>query len=213
VEVELYEHGAARVLEAVLRGNVHLAVVSEGEPQLASRPLFPWRVLAVVPRAHPLARRKIVQIEALADQPILALSRDFISRRTFDAGCEEARLHPAIRMESVTPRALVAMARAGYGVAIVPSHFFFSKQGVKVLPVLSRGQSLGRRVAIQWDTQRFQPAYVRLLADELAEFARGNYPGQEYEFAPPPSTPPVEPSSPGRKRGAGAARRSSRAAT
>jgi len=196
VDVQLYEHGAARVLDAVARGDVHLAVASEGEPQLARRLLFPWRVLAVVPRTHPLARRKLVEIEALGDQPILTLSRDFITRRTFDAGCESARLHPVVHMESVTASALVAMARAGYGVAIVPSHFVFSKQGVKGLPIVSRGQSLGRHMAIQWDSRRFQPAYVKLLADQLAEFASGSYPGQEYEFAPPLA----DPSSRGTKR-------------
>jgi DNA-binding transcriptional LysR family regulator len=201
IDVQLYEHGAARVLEAVVRGDVHLAVASEGEPPLASRPLFPWRVLAVVARTHALARRKVVEIEALSDQPILTLSRDFITRRTFDAGCESSRLHPSIRMESVTPGALVAMARAGYGVAIVPSALVFSKQGVKALPIVSRGRSLGRSMAIQWDSQRFQPTYAKLLADELEEFARGTYPGQEYEFAPPLA----EPSSP--SAGPGASRR------
>lgn len=198
VDVQLYEHGAARVLEAVARGDVHLALASEGEPRLDGRPLFPWRLVAVVARTHPFARRKILGIEALSDQPILTLSRDFLTRRTFDAVCESARVHPVVRMESVTPRALVAMARAGYGVAIVPSTLAFSRQGVKGLPIVSRGQSLGRQMAIQWDPQRFQPAYVKRFADEMAEFASGTYPGQEYEFAPPLA----EPSSRRARRGA-----------
>jgi DNA-binding transcriptional LysR family regulator len=189
VEVQLYEQGGVRLLEGVLRGDLHLAVVTAIEPQLASRPLFPWRGLAVVPKTHPLARRRTVEVEELAKEPVLALLPEFILRQIFDAACETAQLDPRVRMESATPQTLVAMARAGYGVAIVPSLFGMDKRGVKVLPVLVRGQSLGRWTAINWDARRFQPAYAKQFADELAEFASRRYPGREYEFAPPIARP------------------------
>jgi DNA-binding transcriptional LysR family regulator len=183
VDVHIQEQGGVRLLEAVLRGDLHLAVVTSIEPQLVSRPLFPWRALAVVANTHPFARHKTVGIEALVKEPVLALSSEFILRHLFDAACEAARVYPDVRMESATPQTLVAMARAGYGVAIVPSVFVVDKLGVKALPIQVRGQALGRWTAINWDARRYQPAYAKQFIDELTEFTRRDYPGREYEFA------------------------------
>lgn len=189
VDVRLREHGGARLLEGVRGGELHLAVVSEDEPRLASRRLYAWRLVAVLARTHPQARRKTVDIEALADQPILALTQDFITRRLFDAACETAHLRPLVRMQSSTPQTLVAMARAGYGIAIVPSIFLMDARGVKVVPVVSRGRSLGRHWGICWDPSRHQTEYLRQFIDGLGEFARHHRVGKAYDFAPPIAAP------------------------
>ena len=183
VEVRLHEQGGARLLERVLRGDLQMAVVTSIESRLASRPLFPWCGLAVVAKTHPLARRQSIEVEHLANEPILVLPPEFIMRRIFDAACETTNLHPNIRMESSTPQTLVAMARAGCGVAIVPSLSVIDNRGVETLPIMVRGKSLGRWTAINWDGRRFQPVYARQFADALVEFASGKYPGKKYEIA------------------------------
>jgi LysR family transcriptional regulator, cyn operon transcriptional activator len=181
VEIQLHEQGGAQLLERVLSGDLHMAVATAVESRLASRPLFPWCGLAVTASTHPLAGRPKIEIEALADEPLLVLPPEFIMRRIFDAACETTNFLPRIRMQSATPQTLVAMARAEYGVAIVPSVFLMDKRAVKVLPILVRGKLLGRWTAINWDERRYQPAYVKQFTDELAEFAAEKYPGQTYK--------------------------------
>ena len=186
VDVQLIEQGGgARVLEGLRSGVLHVGVVNEGEPDIATRPLFPWRIVAVVPRSHGLARRKAVDIRALASEPLLLLTPDFITRRLFDAACETLHLRPVARMQSATPHTLVAMAAAGYGVAVVPSAMPIAERRLKVLPVLAQGQSLGRRWAIGWDPLRHQPECAKRFIDGLAEFARQHYVGRAYQFKLP----------------------------
>lgn len=189
IDIHIQEQGGVRLLESVLRGDLHFAAVTSMESQLASRPLFPWRGLAVVAKTHSFARQKMVEIETLVKEPMLMLPPEFILRRIFDNACETARLLANIRMESATPQTLVAMARAGYGVAIVPSVFMVDKRGVKALPIQMRGQAMGGWTAINWDARRYQPSYAKQFVEELAEFSGRNYPGREYEFAAPIARP------------------------
>jgi len=189
VDVRLYEQGGGHAQESVLRGQLHVAVASPIESRLQTRLLFPWRLLAVVPAGHPLARGRSVDIRKIATQPILTLPTGFGTRGLFDAGCETIGARPAIRMEATAAQTLVAAARAGHGVAIVPSVLLFNKRAVKALPVLVGGQSLGRWLAVNWNPEGSPPSYLAEFAEVLAETLDRNYPGCEYDFAPPIDRP------------------------
>jgi DNA-binding transcriptional LysR family regulator len=184
VDLQLYEQGGERAQEAVLRGQLQAAVASPTEPRLQSRPLFPWRLLAVVPGGHPWARGRTLDIVKLVKEPVLTLPAGFGTRALFDAGCETISVRPAIRMEAAAAQTLVAAAQAGYGVAVVPSVLIMNRRGVKALPVLVDGKSLGRWLAVAWNAERFQPPYLAEFVDLLAGALKRNYPGHEYGFAP-----------------------------
>ena len=203
VDVRFHESGGAHALQAVLRGELHAAVASPMEPRLQTRLLFPWRLLAVMASHHPLARARTIDMSRLAQEPILTLPAGFGTRALFEAGCETVGACPAIRMEAAAAQTLVAAARASYGVAVVPSVLTMSKQGVKVLPVLAAGKSLGRWLAVAWDANRPRPSYLPAFIELLESSLKRDYPGSEYQFAPrirPPEsrgTRPIRRISPG----------------
>ena len=184
VDVHLHEYGGARALEAVIRGELHAALASLPEPRLKMRLLFPWRLLAVIATGHPLARARTLEVTRLAGEPILALPPEFGTRALFDAGCETVGLRPAIRMQAAAAQTLVAAARSGYGIAIVPSLLIMDQRGVKGLPLLAQGKSLGRWQSFAWDARRSQPSYVTAFADTLADSLKRTHPGARYNFAP-----------------------------
>jgi len=187
--LQFQECGGGDALKAVLRGDFHAAVASPMEPTLEMRLLFPWRLLAVVPRGHRLAGGRTVDIGDLATEPILTLPAGFGTRALFDAGCETASARPTIRMEAAAAQTLVAAARAGYGVAVVPTVLIMDKRGLELRPILAAGKSLGRWLAIAWDASRMPPAYLTGLADVLVESLARDYPGREYDYAPPIKAP------------------------
>jgi len=189
VDLQFQECGGGDALKAVLRGDFHAAVASPMEPTLEMRLLFPWRLLAVVPRGHRLAGGRTVDIGDLATEPILTLPAGFGTRALFDAGCETASARPTIRMEAAAAQTLVAAARAGYGVAVVPTVLIMDKRGLELRPILAAGKSLGRWLAIAWDASRMPPAYLTGLADVLVESLARDYPGREYDYAPPIKAP------------------------
>jgi len=189
VELQLREYGGRQAVDAVLAGELHAAVASPEERGLHTELLFPWRLLAVVPARHPLARARTVVLSQIAGLPLLTLPQGFGSRALFDAACETAGIHPDIRMEATSAHTLVTAAREGYGVAVVPSVLLMDKRHVKVLPLLSEGKSLGRWLAVQWDPRRPAPAYLSGFSALLAARLNAAYPGREYRFAPPIKAP------------------------
>jgi LysR family cyn operon transcriptional activator len=95
-------------------------------------------------------------------------------------------------LESAAPQTLVALARAGYGIALVPSPVRISPQGVRIVPVVHRGQSIARWAMIAWDPQRFLAPYAEQFVDELVAYVRRDYPNRDLVRRAPPLPRPKE---------------------
>jgi DNA-binding transcriptional LysR family regulator len=186
VEVRLVEEGGARLPGRLERGHVQLALMPTGDGRFEQRPLFPVYVLAVMPPGHQLSRRAVLDVADLADVPLLLPRADFGSRAWFDAACQVAHIHVRVLLESGAPHTLIALARAGYGLAVVPSNAHVPRAGIRAVPIVLRGTPIGRWVAISWDPQRFLPPYAVDFVDELLAHARRGYPGRGLTRRAPP---------------------------
>jgi DNA-binding transcriptional LysR family regulator len=161
-----------------------------GDTRFEQRVLAPVYVLAVMPPGHRLARRAVLDVGDLADVPLLLPRSDFGSRTWFDAACQVAHVHARVMLESGAPHTLIALARTGYGVAVVPSNAQVSRAGMRVLPIMLRGTPIGRWAAISWDPQRFLAPYGVDFVDELLAHVRRGYPGRELTRRAPPLPKP-----------------------
>lgn len=187
VEVHLVEDGGVRLPTRLERGDVNLALMPAGDARFHWRALAPLYVLAVLPRAHRLSRRATVEIEELAGAPLLLPKRDFGSRQWFDAACQVAHLRPHVLLESGAPDTLVALARAGYGIAIVPSNAQIPRGGgIRAVPIVQRGVVLGTWASIAWDPRRFHAPYAAHFVEELVVYSRHRFPGRGLMRRPPP---------------------------
>ena len=189
VEVDLIEDGGARVPDRLARGDVHLALMTAGDEAFDQRLLAPGYVLAVVSPRHRFANSKKLELTELAKEPLLLLRRDFASRGWFDAACNVAHIKPRVVLESAAPHTLLALARTGHGVAIVPSNVVIPR-GVRALPIVNHGAPIGRWTVVAWDPQRFLSSYAKAFADELVVYCRQNYPGREFINRVPPLPKP-----------------------
>ncbi len=191
IDVRLVEDGGVRLRARVARGELHLALgaVPSGE-ELRARPLFPVWVLAVMPPAHRLGRRRAFEVGELDGETVLLLRRDFASRLRFDAACEAARARPRVLLEANDPHSLVSLARGGHGIAVVPSTTIFSRSGLRVAPLLRGGRAIGGSTAAVWDPRRHLPSYAQAFVEELFAYTRRSYPGKEFARLAP-STPPL----------------------
>jgi DNA-binding transcriptional LysR family regulator len=120
VEINILEDGAVNLIEAMRLGLIHLAIASPpSETELEGRRLFPIHVLAVIPRAHPLDCKKSIDVTELAPYPLLLLRKSFLTRQLFDSACKISHVNPKVLLESNTAQALLALVRAGQGIAIL----------------------------------------------------------------------------------------------
>ena len=180
VEVHLVEDGGVRLAVRLQRGDVHLVLTAATAVEgFDGRLLYPMHTLAALSPTHPLARRIVLEVADLADEPLLVLRRDFGSREWFDAACSVAHTRPRVLLESGAPHTLIALAATGYGIAIIPSNAHVPRGAVRAVPLLHRGASVGRWAVIAWDPQRFLAPYAEQFVGEIAVHCRRGYPGRD----------------------------------
>src|SRR5258707_5271815 len=148
-----------------------------GDEEFGRRLLAAAYVLAAVSPKHRLASKKVLEITELANESLLLLRRDFASRGWFDNACHMARIKPRVILESAAPHTLLALARSGDNIAIVPSNVHIPSDSVRALPLVHRGAAIGRWCFIAWHKGRYLAPYAEQFMDELVDYSRKNYPG------------------------------------
>lgn len=179
VEVHLLEDGGVGLQTRLLRGDADLAITPAGDARFQGRLLYPMHVIAAVPAAHPLSRRRLLELADLADEPLLVLRQGFGSREWFDLACRNIHIQPRRLVESAAPHTLVALAAEEYGIAILPSNATVPRDVVKAVPVVDRGASIGRWARVAWHRQRPLTPYAERFVEELVASCRRRFPGRE----------------------------------
>jgi LysR family transcriptional regulator, cyn operon transcriptional activator len=190
VDVRLIEGSGAQLHGQLERGEAHLALMPVTE-RFDSRLLYPIHVLAVLSRTHRLGRRSVIDISHLAGE---LLRPEFGSRPGFDSACDVARVDPRVVLECGAAHTLVALAHAGYGIAIVPSTTPILHSDVRGVPLVLYGSSVSRWSVVAWNPQRFLAPYAKQFVDELVAQVRRTYPGRDIIRCAPvlPESPRAE---------------------
>jgi len=183
VEVKLIDIVGPDMLPKLIRGEIHFAqsLVSAIEPEdqrFASHPLEPMDMLAACRPEVKLGNGKgeTIEIARLASFPLLQISSEFVIRRRFDAACRLAGFEPNVLHESRAPQALLALAEAGHGIAIIPSALRTHRYQLRIFRVTYRGKPLRESLAMLSDKRRPQPRYATAFCEMLAEYVREVFP-------------------------------------
>jgi LysR family hydrogen peroxide-inducible transcriptional activator len=123
------------LLEKLRAGSVDVALVAlpltaRGQ-EFKSFPLIMEKLYAVLPRLHPLARRRTVTLRELRDEPFLLLRDGHCFRETAVEACKRAHLNPQIVFESGNFTSSLSMVKAGLGVSIIPQMALEKRAGCR----------------------------------------------------------------------------------
>jgi LysR family transcriptional regulator, cyn operon transcriptional activator len=154
--------------------------------------LYPVRGIAVFPTAHRLSGRRTIDVTELADEPLLLLRAEFASRNWFEAACGVARIRPNMLLESGAPHTAIALAAAGYGVAVVPSTVAIPAGHVRAVPLVQRGAAIGAWLRVAWQPQRLLSIFSERFIEELWTHCERGYPGREFNGRIPALPRPTE---------------------
>jgi DNA-binding transcriptional LysR family regulator len=182
VQVRLVDAAAGVEAFAMLdRGEVQLvqtiaSAITPNEERFASHDLAPMEMLAACHPKLRLGSDRKVEIASLGTYPLLQATQDFAMRRNFDAACRLAGFTPNNVLECRAPHALLAMAEAGHGVAIIPSALRIHRYKVRVLRVTYRGKALDEPLTMLSDKRRPLPVYAKVFCDMLADHVRKGFP-------------------------------------
>jgi DNA-binding transcriptional LysR family regulator len=128
--------------------------------------LYDAQIVLVVPDGHPLRHSREVSVTALHERPLLIAPTGFFSRQTTEAACFAAGVRTRVAVESASPSALFALARAGQGDAVLPDDYSIIGSASPAYPVLVDGDGveLSTPVWLQWrDGEELPPAVTSFV--------------------------------------------------
>jgi DNA-binding transcriptional LysR family regulator len=125
VQLQLHESYTARVIEALLGGDVDTGIVRDAEPVdgLVATPMLSEPFVAVLPVDHPSAAEASMSVAALADTPFVSPPRS-AGPRAFEkplALCEEHGFRPRIAHEASHWLTILRLVGVGLGVSLAPA--------------------------------------------------------------------------------------------
>lgn len=181
VEVHVIEAPGIETLAMLERGEIHLGqnlahALAPDDHRFESQHLGYVDMLAVCRANERIGKSGTIEIERLAEQPLLLMDAQFAVRRSFDAACRLAALKPKVRMESRTPHTLLALAEAGHGIAIVPSQLQTHRYALHIVGVTYKGEPVREPMIILWDKRRPQPRYAKAFCEMLAQYVSEVFP-------------------------------------
>lgn len=132
------ERVAARELDL---GIIALPIATK----LATQALAPYEDVVITPRDHPLASRKRVRFEDLAEHPLILLDRTTATRAFIDGELARRSLRPRVAMESTSVEVLIRLVELGFGASIVPA---LAVQRGRVIKISLVGATERRHVGV-----------------------------------------------------------------
>jgi DNA-binding transcriptional LysR family regulator len=173
VALTLLERLPAQQLAWLRAGDLDVGIgpPPPNERGLETELLSEERIVLALPAAHPLARRDVIDVADLAEEPWLLVNARTPSRLrdTAVAACAAAGFTPRVAQEARQLDALVALVSAGLGVTLVPDTAErMPRAGVAVRPL--RGVDRPFRLVAVWRHGDAAPA-VRSFLDVMRAVA------------------------------------------
>ncbi|OZI31544.1 LysR family transcriptional regulator [Bordetella genomosp. 10] len=127
VEISVSDMQSQDQIAAVSHGQLDMGLVHirPDRSKLMRMPIYREHYMAVLPQGHPLAAKADFTLADLADEPMIALSRES-GPTVFDAivaSCYEAGFSPSFKHAARSPLTIFQMVRLGFGVALVPRSY------------------------------------------------------------------------------------------
>jgi DNA-binding transcriptional LysR family regulator len=173
--ITLVEAGSDHLVEAVLEGQLDLALVGSAgrsTPGIEAVVVVDEVLVAAVADDHPMAARRSVTIEALRDQPLVCLPRGTGVRAALDTACAAAGFEPRIAFEASALPMVVQLARLGLGMAIVPASIAEAQGSALHILRIVRPQ-IRSRLELAWSSATPSKPAARALIAHTRTFANG----------------------------------------
>lgn len=168
VEVDLRTLDAEAAVLALREREVDLATLpgSALEPDLGSRKLTRWRVVAVVRPDHPFAGLRSITVDRVASGPLLMLAPEFMTAQHVTNLARRTGLRLQVRLRDGTPEAVLALARRGLGIGLLPDAVRVPPELVSI-PLARAGTPADFDFVVAWLADRTLPPSASSLVETL----------------------------------------------
>jgi LysR family hydrogen peroxide-inducible transcriptional activator len=168
LELLLFEEKTETLLRQLREGRLDAGILALPihDDQLHAEFLFEEPFLLAVPERHPLAQRKALRLDDLADQSLLLLEDGHCLRDQALQVCELSGANEKSGFRATSLETLRQMVAANVGITLLPTLAVqppvAQSENVHLLPF--RGDAPRRRIAMVWRRSSALGAFLRQLA-------------------------------------------------
>ena len=104
---------------ALASGECAVTITAVNHPTVESRPIWPGRLVCIMPRHHPLAGQRIVTAQDLDGEPLIACAPGTPHRQMVEAVFAEAGAQPRVVVVGQFAESAIGLTQAGLGISVV----------------------------------------------------------------------------------------------
>ncbi len=157
-----------RLHVALLAGDLDACIACHkfADAALAWEPLWDEELLAFLPPAHPLARRRLVDLRELAGEPMLSFKAGERLRDEVDELAQHAGFSPNVVYEAGDIPTLLGLVSLGLGIALLPESVQANRGRAAAVRVRD---SRKRTVGLSWVRDQFDAANATAFRSFVVE--------------------------------------------
>ncbi|MDD2691459.1 MAG: LysR family transcriptional regulator [Simplicispira sp.] len=169
IDVDVQELASDAVLDALRRGLAEIGIVADyvDTSGLIVRPWLDDRLVALLPRAWPMGKRRSIPFGELLERPLVGLSADSGLSRFLAAQASRSGRVPRHRVRLSGFDAVAQLVAAGVGAAVMPESAALRFQGEATRVVALSDAWAHRKLLVCMTPQGVEFTGVRALADAL----------------------------------------------
>ena len=157
VELSIVEYGGRRIEQAVLEGELDLAITmlpTKEEGVLSALELDCYPIQVVLPDLPRWRGGSEIRLAELQEEPFLLYTQAFTLSERLEQACQQAGFVPQVAARSSQWDFLTAMVRSGMGVAFLPEPICrrLTPDGLVLRPLLPE---LSWRLGVIWPAKRY----------------------------------------------------------
>ena len=157
VELSIVEYGGRRIEQAVLEGELDLAITmlpTKEEGVLSALELDCYPIQVVLPDLPRWRGGSEIRLADLQEEPFLLYTQAFTLSERLEQACQQAGFVPQVAARSSQWDFLTAMVRSGMGVAFLPEPICrrLTPDGLVLRPLLPE---LSWRLGVIWPAKRY----------------------------------------------------------
>jgi len=167
LEIFLHEEASMSIREQLERDELDfgIIIISGASQSLQLLPMSRNQIVCCVPETSPLAQKKAISLQDVADSSMVMLKEGSFLRQLILSKLEDAGVKPNIVLESNQVGTLKGLVASGVGLAFLLDMVVEGTPGVKVIPL---AEPLFVDVGLAWKKDR----YISKAAQSFIDFCK-----------------------------------------
>jgi LysR family hydrogen peroxide-inducible transcriptional activator len=170
-KIQIHEDATANLVARCVEGDVDIGIVALPitAKNLTIEPLFSEELLLAMPSSHPLVGRPEITVKDILQETFILLGSSHCLVEVIESFCRERNFQPVAQSRIEQLDTVINLVARGHGLSFIPQMAAESAKRDNVVYRSLAGDQPIRKIAVCYNSERFQSQLVTNLLKALRE--------------------------------------------